>query len=77
MTFLDHSLELDVNLYSNTYSFTFYGTIEDNFYSFEVLGHLNNQKIFIDPSDDLKPFFKKMIAEVMPKLEPHKDIVFE
>ena len=71
-------MEIYCTKLGNTYNIEFYGNIEDNFYSFEILGNIDTDKdiVFIEPSDDLNKFFKKEIIELMNE-RGRKQVVFE
>lgn len=71
-------MEIDCTKCGNTYNIEFYGNIEDNFYSFEILANIDTDKdiVFIEPSDDLNKFFKKEIIELM-NARGRKQVVFE
>jgi len=62
----------------NTYRIEFYGNLEENFYSFEILANIDTDKdiVFVEPSDDLNNFFKKEIIKLM-KERGRNQVVFE
>lgn len=71
-------MEIYCTKLGNTYNIEFYGNIEENFYSFEILANIDTDKdiVFIEPSDDLNKFFKKEIIELMNE-RGRKQVVFE
>lgn len=71
-------MEIYCTKLGNTYNIEFYGNIEENFYSFEILANIDNDKdiVFIEPSDDLNKFFRKEIVELM-NARGRKQVVFE
>jgi hypothetical protein len=71
-------MEIYCTKLGNTYNIEFYGNIEENFYSFEILANIDTDKdmVFIEPSDDLNKFFKKEIIELM-NVRGRKQVIFE
>ena len=71
-------MEINCTKLGNTYNIEFYGNIEENFYSFEILANIDNDKdiVFIEPSDDLNKFFREEIIELM-NARGRKQVVFE
>ena len=71
-------MKIDCTKTGNTYTIEFYGNLEENFYSFEILLNIDTEKdiVFVEPSDDLNSFFKKEIIELMNE-RGRKQVVFE
>ena len=71
-------MKINCTKLENTYGIEFYGNLEENFYSFEILANIDTEKdiVFIEPSDDLNKFFKKEIIELMSQ-RGRKQVVFE
>ncbi len=59
-------MEINCARLGNTYSIEFYGNLEDNFYSFEILLNIDTEKnmVFVEPSDYLNTFFKNKIKDI-------------
>jgi len=71
-------MKINCTKLGNTYSIEFYGNLEENFYSFDVLSNLDNQRdiVFVEPSDYLNTFFKNKIVKLMSKIGNYT-VVFE
>jgi len=71
-------MEINCTKSGNTYRIEFYGNIEENFYSFDILANIDNDKdiVFIEPSDDLNKFFREEIIKLMNE-RGRKQVVFE
>lgn len=71
-------MKTDCTKCGNTYTIEFYGNIEDNFYSFDILLNIDTEKdmVFVEPSDYLNNFFKNKIVKVLHE-RGRKNIVFE
>ena len=71
-------MEINCTKLGNTNGIEFYGNLEENFYTFEILANIDTEKdiVFIEPSDDLNKFFKKEIIELMSQ-RGRKQVVFE
>lgn len=73
-------MELTIKTYSDTFICEFFGTDDyENFYCFEVTGHLNGSKavIHIEQSEDLSVSFKRLLLKKFGELKPGKIIEFE
>jgi len=71
-------MEIYCTKLGNTYTIEFYGNLEENFYSFEILANIDTDKdiVFVESSDDLNNFFKKEIIKLM-KERGRNQVVFE
>ncbi len=71
-------MEINCTKTGNTYTIEFYGNLEENFYSFEVLLNIDTEKdmVFVEPCDNLNSFFKQEIIQLMNK-RGRKQVVFE
>lgn len=71
-------MEINCARLGNTYSIEFYGNLEDNFYSFEILLNIDTEKnmVFVEPSDYLNTFFKNKIVKLMSQ-RGNYTVVFE
>jgi len=71
-------MKINCTKLENTYGIEFYGNLEENFYSFEILANIDTEKdiVFIEPSDYLNTFFKNNIVKLMSQ-RGNYTVVFE
>ena len=71
-------MKINCTKLGKTYSIEFYGNLEENFYSFDVLSNLDNHRdiVFVEPSDYLNTFFKNKIVKLMSQIGNYT-VVFE